>query len=87
MNGLKSGSVHWPARAPVKQTVPWRRSVRKVSARTEQPHQFQCGVDAVRHQLAHLVGDGAVVDQRMVDARVPQFSGPLRAPARASPPW
>ena len=37
------------------------------------------GVDTVRDQVACLVDDGAVVDEGMVDARGPQFPGPVRA--------
>src|SRR3954468_3136773 len=41
--------------------------------------QFQGGVDAARDQLAHLVGEGAAVDEGMIDARGPQFPGPAGA--------
>jgi hypothetical protein len=69
MNGVKSGMVHWPARAPLKQTVTADGAQGVGEDRTAR--QLQYGVDALRHQLAHLVGERAAVDQGMVDARGP----------------
>jgi hypothetical protein len=78
MNGVKSGIVHRPARGSGEADRAVATDGAEGVGEDRTAHQFQCGVDAVRHQLAHLVGDGAVVDEGMVDARGPQF--PAREP-------
>ena len=79
MNGVKSGIVHWPCQGSGEADGAVPADGAEGVGEDRAADQFQGGVDAVRDQLAHLVGEGAVVDEGMVDARGPQFPGPAGA--------